>query len=198
MQNLTNDLQTITGLTFNASLIGMLDYKKDENENAIIAKDDQSNNLGSSTARDYMTEIIGKSDIIDAGIIPEHKSQGSQGGGNSLWLKPSQINSFINGAKNIDNRTLGWGMTFIHESYHTIIGGSLSDAPYNPGPVVTKMNIIRDELNSKGGNYGQRIDYIATPIGFRNIIIPFSNSANSVLKSTGIIPIGLPYIMTKW
>lgn len=49
-------------------------------------------------------------------------------------------------------------MTFIYESYYTIIGGSLSDAPYNPGSVVTKMNIIWDELNSKGGNYGQRID----------------------------------------
>lgn len=75
MQNLTNYLHTITGLTFNTSLTDMLDYKKDENENAIIAKDNQGNNLGSSTARDYMTEIIGKSDIIDAGIILNIKAK---------------------------------------------------------------------------------------------------------------------------
>jgi len=32
------------------------------------------------------------------------------------------------------------------------------------------MNIIRQELNSKGGNFGQRLHYIAVPIEGRNYI----------------------------
>jgi hypothetical protein len=198
LQIIMNDLQTVTGLTYSVSSTGMLVYDQDTKGNAIIAQDNKGNSIGSETARNHMADIIGKTDIINAGIIPESINKGSQGGGNALWLKPSQINAFISGAKNIDNKTLGWGMTFIHESYHTTIGGGLSDAPYNSGPVVTKMNTIRAELNAKGGNYGQRIDYISTPVGFRNAVLPFNNAASRTLNSIGVIPVGSPYIITKW
>lgn len=38
------------------------------------------------------------------------------------------------------------------------------------------MNIIRSELNTQGGNYGQRLDYYGTPIG-GSTFIPFNRPA---------------------
>jgi hypothetical protein len=91
-------------------------------------------------------------------------------------------------------------MTFMHELHHTQVGGGLNDSPYNqenPGPVVTQMNIIRRELNAQGGNYGQRVSYPSTSVGFQASVLPFSNAANNRLRLTGIMPVGLPYILIK-
>ena len=78
-------------------------------------------------------------------------------------------------------------MTFMHELHHTQVGGGLHDTPGNPGPVVIQMNTIRSELNTLGGNYGQRLDYAATHIGAYNYI-PFSKPAQSLL-SVGLVPV---------
>lgn len=66
--------------------------------------------------------------------------------------KSNQIKS-----NNLDKETLGWGMTFLHELYHTGPGGSLidTDALYGTGGVVDAMNVIRKELNAQGKNFGQ-------------------------------------------
>lgn len=93
------------------------------------------------------------------------------------------------GKGNLDNRTLGWGMTFMHELHHTQVGGGLSDSPGNPDPVVTQMNIVRSELNNLGGNYGQRLNYNATPIGLYNYI-PF-NVGTQGLMNIGLRPVAI-------
>ncbi|MDR0230689.1 MAG: hypothetical protein LBI82_01030 [Dysgonamonadaceae bacterium] len=38
------------------------------------------------------------------------------------------------------------------------------------------MNTIRSELNASGGDYGQRLDYRATPVG-GNAYMPFSRTS---------------------
>lgn len=70
----------------------------------------------------------------------------------------------------------------------------MRDIPGNPGPVVSQMNIIRSELNTLGGNYGQRLDYMATPVGAYNYI-PFNKPSQSLL-SVGLAPISM-YVKFK-
>ena len=190
-QTLTSDLQSQTGLTISTGANGQMTYAKDVNGQPTVATTTDANGNvvqnGSVTARNHLIGLIDSQNTVNVGI----SNKGSQGGGSDIWLDPSQINKFVSGSVNVDNRTLGWGMTFLHESYHTVIGGGLRDTPFNPGPVVTNMNLIRAELNTLGGNYGQRLDYYATPLGSTNVYIPFNSSAKSSIGA-GLIPGGMP------
>ena len=109
-------------------------------------------------------------------------------GSNELRLGIRQIEGFINGAVGIDKRTLGWGMTFMHELRHTQVGGGLRDnysASY-VGDAVDKTNQIRAELNAQGGNFGKRFSYSTTVIsGYE--YLPFTEDANRSLLR-GIVP----------
>jgi len=187
-QTSVSDLHTITGLTYNVSSSGSLTYATDANGQPIISTTTDANGntvqVGSATARTFMIDAIDHPDWV---YVVHAGSSGVRPGSNEVRLSVSQINKFINGTTNLDNRTLGWGMTLMHELHHTQVGGGLRDTPGNPGPVVTQMNIIRSELNALGGNYGQRLDYHATPAGLNNYI-PFDKPSQSLL-STGIVPI---------
>lgn len=184
-QQITRDLQSQTGLTITNSN-GIMSYAKDSNGNPIIAMSIDSNGnsvqSGSVTARDFLIKAINHRDMV---TVVNAANSGVPPNTNELRLSIRQIEGFIKGTVGMDNRTLGWGMTSMHELHHTQVGGGLRDTPGNPGPVVTQMNIIRSELNAKGGNYGQRLDYPATLIrGSR--ILPFDSSAK------GQILLGLP------
>ena len=190
-QTLMTDLQSQTGLTISTSANGQMIYDKDKNGNPIIATTKDANGniiqVGSATARTQLVGLIDNQSTVSVGIT----NKGSQGGGSDIWLDPSQINSFISGAVGMDNKTLGWGMTFLHESYHTTIGGGLADYPFNPGPVVNNMNTIRSELNALGGDYGQRLDYYATPLGTSYNYLPFNSNAKRAIDA-GFIPGTMP------
>lgn len=201
LQIIINDLQNQTGLTYSVNARGMLTYNTNEDGSPVISTTtDQRGNVvqqGSETARNFMKETISHLDKVD--VVFGAKS-GVPQGTNTVGLNPGQINNFIAGSSGVDSRTLGWGMTLMHELHHTQIGGGLSDSPYssgNPGPVVTQMNIIRGELDAKGGNYGQRIDYPSTPTGLGSSVLPFSNAASRTLRTTGLIPVGLPYLLIR-
>jgi hypothetical protein len=185
-QTIVNDLNSQTGLTITVGSDGKMSYAKDKNGNPIIAttKDANGNTVqvGSSTARNFMTGAIDHPDMVN--VSPGARS-GVPSGTNTIGLNFKQIDGFVNGTTGMDNRTLGWGMTVMHELHHTQVGGGLADSPGNPGPVVTQMNIIRSELNTQGGNYGQRLDYYGTPIG-GSTFIPFNSSAK------GSIILGIP------
>ena len=103
--------------------------------------------------------------ISDDKLIYSKDSSGNPiyEGGSQIGLSATQINNFIKNSHNLDSRTLGWGMVFLHELYHTGAGGSLSDVSdnYGTGSVVDNMNIIREELNATGLNFGQRMNYSA-------------------------------------
>jgi len=186
--NITNDAQAQTGLTLTLGVNGVMSYAKDANGNPIIATTtDAAGNIiqsGSATARNLLIAAIDHADMITVG---PSRTSGVIPGTNQIGLNIRQVEGFINGTVNMDSRTLGWGMTFIHEINHTNVGGGLPDAPHNPGPVVTIMNTIRSELNAQGGNYGQRLEYFGTPIG-SNAYLPFSSGSQSLINS-GIIPV---------
>lgn len=177
-QTIITDLQSQTGLTLSISTAtGQITYVKKTNGNPVVStKTDTNGNIvevGSATARNALIKAISKPDFVNVAINASSNVSGVPRGSNDIWLSPNQINGFITGTTNLDNSTLGWGMTFMHELHHTQVGGGLLDTPGNPGPVVTQMNIIRSELNTQGGNYGQRLDYGATSVGRYNYI-PFN------------------------
>lgn len=186
VSTLLNDLSEQTGLSYSVSSTGMLTYAKDSEGNPIIAtKTDAKGNtvqVGSQTARNIMMNAADHTDIImlsggeRTGVIP---------GTNNMAFNVKQLEEHINGAVGVDPKTLGWGMTLMHEIQHTQLGGGLSDYPHgpnNPGPVVRIMNMIRTELNAQGGNYGQRLEYEATPQGL-NAVIPFNRQAQSAIQA---------------
>lgn len=188
-QAIVNDLQSQTGLIITVALDGKMSYAKDANGRPVIATTNVNGKTvqtGSVTARTLMTRAIDHQDWVN--VVPAGRS-GVPLGTNELRLSINQIGQFVSGAANLDNRTLGWGMTFMHELHHTQVGGGLSDSPGNPGPVVTQMNIVRSELNNLGGNYGQRLNYNATPIGLYNYI-PF-NVGTQGLMNTGLRPVAI-------
>jgi len=187
LQMIINDLSSQTGLTYSVSSTGMLVYNKDSEGKAIISTDSEGNKLGSNTAREFMKGAVDHAETAEAQIVTNMNSKGERGG-LSFGLNPTQISGFINGANGLDTRILGWGMTFMHELHHTKIGGGLTDTPYsgtwtdvNPGPVAKKMNVIRNELNSQGGNYGQRMTYPSYQIGGSSYISFDSGSHTSIM-----------------
>ena len=158
------DLSFETGLeiTINEKT-NRLEYKTDEEGKAIISIDEKGEEMGSAKAREQLIKMIDSEETVTiSGTI----KGGTKTYGNSISLDVTQISSFIAGAANVDCRTLGFGMTFLHESFHTVVGGALKDSRffYSRGEVVNNMNIIREELNIKGFNFGQRMHYIAEPI----------------------------------
>lgn len=109
-------------------------YDKDTNGNPIIGTttDAIGNTIqsGSATARSLLIGAMDHTDMITA--APGIRSAGMRGT-NEIRLNFKQIEVFINGTVNMDNRTLGWGMTLMHEINHTNVGGGLQDSPFNPG-----------------------------------------------------------------
>ncbi len=189
-QTIVSDLQAQTGLAIAVATDGKMSYTKDANGKPVIATTTDANGntvlVGSAAARTLMTGAIDHQDWVTlapgkSGVLP---------GTNNIGLNFKQINGFMSGTVGMDSRTLGWGMTFMHELHHTQVGGGLHDTPGNPGPVVTQMNIIRSELNTLGGNYGQRLNYNATPIGSFNYI-PFNAGAQGLINAR-LIPGAMP------
>jgi RHS repeat-associated protein len=187
---LVNDLGTKTGLKLSLNKAGKLVYATDKNGDPIVTTDENGNEVGSATARNQVTNLVSNSSTVEVFITPGQESQGNTE--NQIGLNPSQINSFISGASGgLDNSTLGWAMVFLHESYHTLVGGGLSDGTVNNlrvfghlGDVVEKTNIIRSQL---GPGYGQRISYPAMQIG-NSRYIPFDRRAFNSLEK-GILPV---------
>ena len=182
------DLEFITGLTLNKNDDGLLNYAKDDDGHTIVSKDQNGEYLGSATARNHLMALIDSDELIEVGGGKRTATDND----NRIGINISQILSFIRGSRNVDNRTLGFGMTFLHESFHTIVGGNLEDDLTGTGDVVDKMNIIRNELNQQGHNFGQRVRYPAVEL-FNNHYIPFDIDALRILQQ-GVEPDNKKYI----
>ena len=182
MEQIEKDLEMITGLSISVSN-GFMQYEKDINGKPVY-------NQGSETARNLLTKIIDGQTIE---VFSTNKKSFTPNGGTQVGLSSSQINDFINNTNNLDKETLGWGMTFIHELYHTGPGGSLIDtaALYGTGGVVDAMNVIRKELNAQGKNFGQRLNYKSI-IPYEGGTISYITFDESSLNSieAGIAPSG--------
>jgi hypothetical protein len=151
-----------------------------------LSTDNNGNTIGSEKARNHMISVLGNKEVVTGGFDDSKKSQTADDG-KSFTLNPSKIKRNINGAVNVDSRTSGWGMVFMHESYHTTIGGSLNDAGAASQTVIYHMNIIRAELNDKGENYGQRTTYNLYNIGqgvLQRTVLPFNRATFDVMIKT--------------
>lgn len=191
LQNIITDLNSQTGLSFSVNSNGQLIYQTDSNGNAVISTSTDANGNtvqnGSAEARKIMMYGVSTKDQAYVRIDPKGNS-GALGTNSPLInLSPNQINSFINGANNVDNRTMGWGMTFMHEILHSNVAeggakghGSEKTNFGSTGTVVNRMNVIRQELNSQGNNYGNRESYQGVyfnPSTQKPVYIPFNKSA---------------------
>jgi len=192
-------LQNQTGLTLTIDPnSGQMTYATTTNAKGktvpLVATDANGNAVGSKTARKMLVKAIGNENTVQ---VYATTRMGSVGGGLEINLNSTQINQNISGtSSNLDSRTLGFGMTFLHELGHTDIGGKRVDPSTTTLPNGTKtvpfgelgtnvpvMNRIRSEL---GSSYGQRTSYGALPIG-GNTHIPFSAQSKTDLER-GIVP----------
>jgi RHS repeat-associated protein len=200
LQTIMSDLSSQTGLTYSVTASGMLVYNMDSDGKAIISTTTDTNGnivqVGSQEGRDIMTQAIGHTTTAYA-LITDSKESNSIVGGNRILLSHSQINGFINNTHGVDNRTLGWGMTFMHETLHSAVGGGLRDPAsrlFGPtGAVVDKMNLVRAELNAQGGNYGRRMSYTSYTgvTGSTTSYLPFNQSTYNLMEY-GINPAPTP------
>ncbi|TMI89129.1 MAG: hypothetical protein E6H08_16920 [Bacteroidetes bacterium] len=194
---ITNDLSAETGLTITV-VDGRLEYAKDKDGNAVIAqrttKKGKVVNAGSQKARDLITGAI--KDTRTAVTEIATRTSASVQGGLQIYLNANQIKNFVSGVNNVDGRTLGWGMTFMHELIHSALGGGLSDSPASlpgnfgqTGATVDKMNGIRRELNANGFNFGERMSYQALSSALNTpSYLPFDNSALIDLQNGNFPP----------
>ena len=182
--NIIDDLAFITGLSLYVEGNELV-YDKDDKGNAEIA-----GVVRSPSAREFLMNLIDNEEIVDVFIVGGKHRSGTSMGGNLSRLSYTQIEEFIKNTNNLDKRTLGWGMTFLHEMHHTKTGGNLRDSNVGTGDVVDSMNRFREELNSLGYNFGQRTNYLPlrldTHDGFE--YIPFDQHTYS--PQIGILRIG--------
>ena len=179
VDRITTDLQNITGLSLSIGDNGHLNYAKDDSGNPISKG-------GSEEARNLLTSAINNTKTLKVGY---HGSK-SYSAGDGIVLSDKQINGFISGtSSDLDKRTLGFGMTFLHEVDHSPVGSGHIDSNVlgTTGEVVDRMNIVRSQMGFK---WGQRLSYPSYQLspGSKQSYIPFSRPAlNSLTK--GLIPL---------
>ncbi len=184
VNELCRDLSLITGLDISVDSKGLLIAGETIGE-------------GSIQAREHLLGLINNSETM---IVSEtHRSHKLHASDNEIGLGFHQIENFKKGAVNVDSRTMGWGMTFLHESYHTKMGGNLSDDTSNDrrGDVVNTMNGIRKELNDIGYDFGQRTTYEKLETGTGNLYIPFDENTLNMLDTIGTPNKNSKYIIIK-
>jgi hypothetical protein len=112
---------------------------------------------------------------------------GSSGLGTRIELDKKQIENQMLYPTNVDKNTMGYGLTFMHELEHT-------DLSFDPKlatkewAVIDRVNTMRNELNKKGKNYGQRQGHNAPALGAWNSnthIIPFNEETAKELYDNG-------------
>lgn len=184
--SLLSDLRSITGLDLSYNN-GKIVYGY--NDDGSVA---QINEDFSPTARSMMMAAVDNEDTVytcssfDTGTRAINEDQGWRTY-MGIEINSNQIRNFIGGTSDdLDPRTMGYGMTFLHELGHTKIGGDRRDY-YNSGnemklfgsigPNVDFMNQIRKELGPK---FGERLSYSY----YENIpFLPFSlQSYNDIMN----------------
>lgn len=197
-QSVIKDLASQTGLQLSLDKDNKLQYAKNDERkpivNKITNKKGKEIDAGSKTARNFLIKMIDNKTEIEV----SYHAKRTVTSGTQIGLSFEQISNMVKGAVGVDGNTLGFGMTFLHELHHTTIGGDYHDSTelFGTGPVVDNMNIIRNELNKQGFNYGERLNYKAIHTKEGNII-PFNESALTSLKYNSSMGKKAHYIKTK-
>jgi RHS repeat-associated protein len=163
------DLSEQTGLNLSVKSNGSLTYSKDKNTGEALVAEVDGEKAGSESARNFLTGLI--DDTKSTITVGASTGQGSKTQGDHIWIDSEQIDGHINNTPNgLNDKTLGYGMTFLHELHHTTPGGSLSNPPRSDvsstGKTVDKVNKYREEIDnnsyndsSSQGYYGKRMFY---------------------------------------
>jgi hypothetical protein len=171
------DLSEQTGLTLSVDRSKGLQYEKNsDGTDKVSEKDGQQ--LGSEKARNHLTDVIDHKDTVKVSLRPYNLGTGTAG--NKIELDLVQIQKQIdNVSEGLSSKTMGLGMTFLHELYHTNVGGDLPDTEddFSQGPTTENMNIIRQQLDANplnqilenGAQYGIRKFYQSVELR-RNIV----------------------------
>ena len=197
-QSVIKDLASQTGLQLSLDKDNKLQYAKNDEGKPIVNKINNKKgkeiDAGSKTARNFLIKMIDNKTEIEV----SYHAKRTVTSGTQIGLSFEQISNMVKGAVGVDGNTLGFGMTFLHELHHTTIGGDYHDSTelFGTGPVVDNMNIIRNELNKQGFNYGERLNYKAIHTKEGNII-PFNESALTSLKYNSSMGKKAHYIKIK-
>jgi uncharacterized protein RhaS with RHS repeats len=186
---LETDLEAKSGLDLNVNANGKFEYTTDSKGKAVISRDADGKKVGSRKAREILKKSINHTDDINISL----GGASSVAVGNEIRLSPTQMNNFLTGTSgDINNTTLGWAITTLHEITHTNVGGGISHGKEKTagnfglkGKNVRIENTIRRQL---GGNYGKRTSYQGikfTPVG--SSYMPMSGQSKRELKK-GIVP----------
>jgi uncharacterized protein RhaS with RHS repeats len=168
--NVLWDLSEQTGMNLKLAGNGNLEYSKNSKTGEALVSEVDGVKTGSESARNFLTSIIDNESTISVG---SSKGNGSKTvlGESNIWIDSEQIDGHINNTPNgLNNKTLGYGMTFLHELHNTGLGGSLEDPPktdiYSTGAAVDNVNKYRQELDQNSYNhsksqgfYGRRMFY---------------------------------------
>ena len=193
LNTIITDLNAMSGLQFSVTATRQLVYAQDENGDAIVSTEKDGNTIGSAEARNRMKSAISITDQAYATITTGRSSVPGTGS-LLIRLNPNQIDQFVQGASGgLDSRTMGYGMTFMHEMLHSNVGMVQPDGTTNTqkrtyghtGPIVDTMNRIRSEL---GPAFGQRLFYPAMRMSNGNYL-PFDIGSFNDIKR-GILPAG--------
>lgn len=184
-QMILQDLKDFTGLNLYFSSNGYLLYNKE-----------QYSECGSKIARNFLISAIDNPVTICIGDNGELSLFDKINMG--IGICDSQISGYRNNTPGgLDDRTLGYGMVFLHELAHSPIGGSKKD-PYEPleyvqGKTVQFINSIRKELDdnplfNKKGYFGIRLSYGIVSQFNGQTGIPFAvpNKKESIFINTSI------------
>ena len=180
IKNTMADLSEFTGINIYEKKIGDTYYMwYDKSE---VADSNSSEKL-----RKDITKAIDDKDISVI-VVEGNDTSGADG---RINLNKDQLDTLIDNAENIDSQTIGYGFSFYHELLHT----DLSSIPKvgglrgNEDEVVKQVNEVRYELNQKGYEFGQRVQYsIESPDGSK--VIPFNYEALDETIETNDVPKG--------
>ncbi len=168
--NILLDLSEQTGLSLTLNRDGDLNYEED------VIFGNGEIELGSSEARTLLIDAIDHDDTVSvfnkpgqgSGVPALLLNDGSKVKTNTIYFDHLQVDSQISSvSEGLNSKTLGYGLTFLHELSHTIVGGGLSD-PTNSiekGETVERINKIREQLDANPLN---KILGDGTQYGIRN------------------------------
>ncbi|MBS1912964.1 MAG: hypothetical protein JST22_13340 [Bacteroidetes bacterium] len=189
-QWLITDLQNKTGLTLNIDEANhRLLFQKDASGNPLVTA-----GIGSALARQWIIDAIESGVVVPVDL--DYHSKGEcqfNGDDQTVYLSPKQINTFIAGAHNVDPTTMGWGISFIHETLHSSVEptmGGLNDDLSKFGAIGGVENFVNRMRAELGPQYGQRLSYIPlVDPNNRAAYVPFNQSAlMQLLHSPPLMP----------
>ena len=136
MTEIIDDLEYVTGLKL-IVVDGKLIVQKDR-------MDKPKNPHLSKTAKEHLE--YGINHLSVTATIEENALSGTEG--THITIGETLTEAFKRGASdNLNEMTLGWGMTFMHELLHIIKGVKDNEELGQTGVIVDEMNKIRRELS---------------------------------------------------